>query len=101
MAKITRARAIRNLNAAILELKKFNIDAWGFLFTDHGADETNLELFSGRREPLPVFIVKTEEALKVIRTMPVDGIPVSELEQDFAEAHAAAMQGSRKIIKPN
>jgi hypothetical protein len=102
MAKQTLSRTMRRFNAICAQLNKENIGVWGFMFTDHGEDETHLDIFSNHPNPLPVFIKKTEEALTVIRSLPVEGKPVEELEQEFAEAHAKALARSHhKIVAPN
>lgn len=80
-------------------LNAMGVGVWGFMFTDEGED-TSLECFNNHRDPLPVFIVKVDEAMKIVRTIQ-PGETLEELEQDFARKHAAALDKQPRIIKPN
>lgn len=102
MAKATHAKLMREFTSLIVKLQEEGISTYGFFFTDHGDDATRLDCFNSKRDPLPVYIAKIEESLKVIRTMPPEDASLPNMEQEFAQAHADALSHTKKIkVVPN
>lgn len=91
--------ALRMFHTSLDMLRVLGTGVWGFTFTEVGED-TKLEVFNNHRDPLPVFIVKVDEAMKIVRTIQPDAT-LEQLEQEFAQKHAAALDKQPHIIKPN
>jgi hypothetical protein len=92
-------KARKNLEKAIADILAEGHSCWGFIFAVDNSDpkdptpEVKLELFNNHdKDPLPLFILKTENAITFIRGTVPEDFNLEAQEQAVADAVAGQMQ---------
>lgn len=98
MLKPISNKARKNLEKAIAGILEEGHSCWGFIFAvdnsnlDDPTPEIKLELFNNHdKDPLPLFILKTENAVTVIRQSMPEEFNLAAQEEAVAEALAGQL----------
>lgn len=104
MPKPLSAKCKKALTRAIEDVRAEGFSCWGFLFASDEGEKPGiiLEVFNNHDEdPLPVFMVKTQNALTAMRGVIPEEFNLEAQEEAVADAIAGGYAANKKTSKMN